>query len=189
MFNRLAGNILSFVLLSFAIFTQIGCRKAVDSATPAAATTSVENQSEAIQIDRATFSMLLPNGWSEDTADDMHDPDSFVFFENPESCLFFVMIADKSTGATVDDLLIAQKHQYEIMMTNSVVTNLTRWATYDVKGFEINGKAQGIVRSNAKLHGFVNGNNVCVVIEFAELNDLKTYGNDFETIRQSFKLK
>lgn len=42
----------------------------------------------AVEIDRKTFSLSLPGRWTEKTKDDMYEPDSFVFFDGPESCFF-----------------------------------------------------------------------------------------------------
>jgi hypothetical protein len=143
----------------------------------------------ATEIDRKTFSLSLPAGWTEDTKDDMHDPDSFVFFENPESCLFTVIIGKKSAGASVDELLEGQKEAFEKKLTGATTTEVDTWANYKVKGFRIEGKAQGISQTRALIYGFENGDNVCIITESATPGDFDTYAAEFETIRQSFKLK
>lgn len=143
----------------------------------------------AADIERKTFSMTLPNGWTEKTKDDMYDPNSFVMFENPESCLFIVMIANKSAAATVEELLKHQKEEWQKRITESKSTDIKIWSKYEGSGFELEGKTQGMIRSRVRIFGFQKGDNVCVVIEFGVLADLKTFAADFETIRQSFKLK
>ena len=141
------------------------------------------------RIDRETFSLQLPKGWYEDTADDMHDPNGFVFFENPESCFVLVMINDSSSGTTVDDHLRGQRNAYEKLLKNSRTTKLSHWGKIEAKGFEINGKSEGILSTKVKIYGFQNENRFCVVVEHAVLEDLQKYAADFETIRGSFKLK
>lgn len=145
--------------------------------------------STAPTIDRKTFSMSLPAGWTEDTKDDMHDADSFVFFENAESCLFAVMIGKKSAGASLDNQLVNQKDALLKKMTDAKVIEIQRWATYDGEGFEIEGKVAGIALTRQRIFGFENGDNICVITESATPGDFETYAADFETIRQTFKLK
>jgi len=149
---------------------------------------SIDNK-YASEIDRQTFSVSIPRGWTEDTADDMYDPETFVFFENPESCMFSVMIGEKSTGITIDDILLNQKAVWEEKLTNCDVMRLTKWATREAKGFEIKGKMFGMLRSVCRMYGFDNDTRVCVVMEFAVSSDFKKYAADFEKIRQTFRLK
>src|SRR5262245_60182759 len=70
------------------------------------------------EIGRKTFSVTLPSGWTEDTKSDMYDADSFIFFENPESCLINILIGTKSAGASVAKLLAAQKNAWDEKLTN-----------------------------------------------------------------------
>jgi len=143
----------------------------------------------AAEINRKTFALSLPDGWTEDTKDDLHDPDSFVMFENSESCLFMVIVGKKSAGASVDVLLKHQKAQFGKMMTDAKSTNITTWSEFKGKGFEMEGKAQGIVRSRARIFGFEKADHVCVIVEFGTVGDLKTYADDFLKIQKTFKLK
>jgi len=143
----------------------------------------------AAEINRKTFSLSLPDGWKEDTNDEMHDPDSFVMFENSESCLFMVIVGKKSAGASLDELLKQQKIQFLKRMTDAKSTNITTWAEFKGKGFELEGKMQGIVRSRARIFGFEKADQVCLVIEFGTLGNLKRFTDDFLKIRKSFKLK
>jgi hypothetical protein len=145
--------------------------------------------STAPSIERKTFSMSLPAGWTEDTKDDMHDADSFVFFENAESCLFAVMIGKKSAGASVDTQLMNQKEALLKKMTDTKVTELQTWSTYEGKGFEIEGKVAGIILTRQRIFGFETDENICVITESATPGDFATFAADFETIRQTFKLK
>lgn len=133
--------------------------------------------------------MSLPTGWIEDTQDDMHDPDSFVFFENAESCLFAVMIGKKSAGASVEDLLMHQKEAWQEKFTDTKLVDFKKWSSYEGEGVEIQGKILGMLRSRARIFGFERGDSVCLIAEFATLGDFKTYATDFEKIRQTFKLK
>ena len=171
------SKITALALLTILSFT--GCRH--HSATaPAKSSTA---------IDRKTFSMSLPGGWTEDTKDDMYDPDSFVFFENSESCLFCVFIGKKSAGLTIDAVLEEQKKSYQKKLTEFTTSTFNSWSKYQGEGIEITGKMYGAIRYRSRLFGFENGDNVCVVTEAATPADFRTYANDFETIRQSFVLK
>ena len=145
--------------------------------------------SRASETDRATFSMSLPKGWTEDTKDDMYDPDSFVFFENSESCLFAVIIGKKSAGASVDFLLKHQKEAWQKKIADSILTEIKKWSKYEGKGFELEGKILGIFRARARIFGFENDRHVCIITEYGTTGDLKTFADDFEKIRQTFKLK
>jgi len=141
------------------------------------------------EIDRKTFSISLPDKWAEDTKDDMYSPDSFIFFDGPESCLFTVMVGKKSAGASVDDLLKNQIDSIKKKFTDEKIAKITKWSRFDGKGFKIEGKIQGIFITRFTVFGFEKGDYVCLVEESATLGDYKTYANDFEKIRQSFKLK
>ncbi len=143
----------------------------------------------AADIDRKTFSLSLPNQWVEDTNDKMYNPDSMIFFEGPESTFFFVMIGRKSAGASVDDFITTQRDIMVRKFTDVTVTNVTQWSSFDGKGFKIDGKAGDITRACVTIFGFEKGNNVCLVEEYATLGDYITYANDFQKLRQSFKLK
>jgi len=143
----------------------------------------------AAEIDRKTFSLSLPSGWTEDIKDDMYDPDSVVFFENSESCLCTVIIGKKSAGATVEKLFKAQKEAWLKKFTDSRTIDFSRWSGYDGKGVEIEGKIQGITRSRARVFGFEKNDNVCIISEFGTIDDLKTFASDFEQIQKTFKLK
>ena len=149
----------------------------------------VKSVQTATKIDRKTFSMSLPIGWKEDKKDDMYNPDSTVFFENPEPCLFLVIIRKKSAGASVDSLLTAQKSSWQSKFTDTKIMDISKWANYEGKGFEIEGKFQGIRLSRSRIFGFENADKVSIIIEFAALNDFKTCASDYEEIRQTFKLK
>jgi hypothetical protein len=144
---------------------------------------------DAAEIERETFSMTLPEGWTEDTKDDLYDANSFVMFENAESCLFTVIVGKNSAGATVEDLVKNQREEWQKRVTEAKSADITVWSKYEGKGFELEGKVQGVFRSRARIFGFQNGDNVCVVIEFGALADLKKFASDFEKIRQTFKLK
>jgi hypothetical protein len=140
-------------------------------------------------IDRNTFFVSLPDKWTENTKDDMYSPDSFVFFEGPESTWFLVMVGKKSAGASVDALVGAQRDAWSKKLTNSTITEITKWSSVDGKGYKIEGKMQGIVKSRVTMFGFEKGDNVCLVEEYATLGDYTTYARDFEKLRQTFRLK
>ncbi|MGO9478529.1 MAG: hypothetical protein ACLQAH_07970 [Limisphaerales bacterium] len=170
------GIIISF-LLSALCFTGCGCH-------PTASTTKSPTE-----IDRKTFSMSLPDGWTEDTKDDMYEPDSFVFFENPESCLLTVIIGKKSAGMSIDLILEKEKEAYLKKCTDAKTSTFGQWSKYQGNGVEIDGKMGGTIKYRTRIFGFENGDNVCVIIEAATPGDLDKYADDFETIRQTFKLK
>ena len=140
-------------------------------------------------IDRKTYSLSLPAGWTEDTKDDMYDPESLVFFENAESCLFAVVMAQKSTGASVDEQLANQKETWLQKTTEAKTSDFQKWGNYEGKGFEIEGKVQGTFLTRQRFFGFEDADSVCIIMESATPEDFQTCASDFETIRQTFKLK
>jgi hypothetical protein len=140
-------------------------------------------------IDRKTFTLSLPDKWTENTKDDMYSPDSFIFFEGPESTFFCVVIGQKSAGASVDALVNKQRDVMVKKFTDVTVTEITKWSSFDGNGFKIDGKVQGIAKARVTMFGFEKGDNVCLVEEYATLGDYITYARDFQKLRQSFRLK
>ena len=170
-------GIIILFLLSALCFT--GCERH--------STVSIAKSSTA--IDRQTFSMSLPDGWTEDKKDDMYDPDSFIMFENSDSCLFIVFIGKKSAGMSVDLILEKDKESYLKKYTDAKTSTFSQWSKYQGKGVEIDGKIGGAIKYYSRIFGFENGDNVCAIIEAATPGDLDKYADDYETIRQTFKLK
>ena len=140
-------------------------------------------------IDRKTFSMTLPAGWTENTEDDQYDPNSLVFFENSESGFFAVVIREKSAGASVAEEVMKQKEAWQKNMTGAKITALNKWANYEGEGFEIEGKLEGTYLTRQRVIGFENSDNICVIIESADPGDFQTFADDYDLIRQTFKLK
>src|SRR5260370_565814 len=99
---------------------------------------------DAAEIDRRTFSLSLPEKWTENTKDDMYSPDSFIFFEGPESTIFAVIIGKKSAGASVDILVNNQRDALGKKFTDATTTKISKWSSSDGKGFRIEGKILGI---------------------------------------------
>ena len=147
-----------------------------------------ETDRPATEINRKTFSMTLPGNWIEDTKRDTYDPDSLVFFDGPESALFSVIVGQKSAGSSVDTMLDNQRDYYKARIVNATITPITKWSNFDGKGFQMEGKVQGIANGRITVFGFEKGDNVCIVEEYATPGDYKTYARDFEEIRQTFRL-
>lgn len=141
------------------------------------------------EIDRETFSMSLPNGWSEDTKNDSYNPSSFIFFDGPKSTLFCVIIKKKSTDVSADALVNNQKDVQSKKFTDAKTTEIKHWANYDGIGFELEGNMQGESNARFTVFGFEKADNVCLIEEFATLDDYAKYADDFKTIRQAFELK
>lgn len=132
---------------------------------------------------------MLPAQWTEDTARDTYDPNAFVFFENPESCLLGVIIAPKSAGATADNILKSQREALQKRVTEMQFTETTQWGSYNGRGYDFQGKAQGLILMRGRTLAFENDTSVCFIMETATLADYQTYARDFELIRQTFRLK
>jgi hypothetical protein len=147
-----------------------------------------ETDRPATEINRKTFSITLPGNWIEDTKRDTYDPDSLVFFDGPESALFSVIVGQKSAGSSVDTMLDNQKDSLKRKIVNATIIPITKWSNFDGKGFQMEGKIQGIINGRVTVFGFEKGDNVCIVEEWATPGDYKTYAKDFEKIRQTFRL-
>ena len=147
-----------------------------------------ETERPATEINRKTFSITLPGNWIEDTKRDTYDPDSLVFFDGPESALFSVIVGQKSAGSSVDTMLDNQKDSLKRKIVNATIIPITKWSNFDGKGFQMEGKIQGIINGRVTVFGFEKGDNVCIVEEWATPGDYKTYAKDFEKIRQTFRL-
>jgi hypothetical protein len=147
-----------------------------------------ETDRPATEINRKTFSITLPGNWIEDTKRDTNDPDSLVFFDGPESALFSVIVGQKSAGSSVDTMLDNQKDSLKRKIVNATIIPITKWSNFDGKGFQMEGKIQGIINGRVTVFGFEKGDNVCIVEEWATPGDYKTYAKDFEKIRQTFRL-
>ena len=140
-------------------------------------------------IEKETFSMTLPKGWTEDTKDGVHDSKAFLNFQGPRTCLFAVLVGKESAGATVEDLLKWQNKSWEKELTNTRFTGIKAWSKYQGNGFELEGKLQGGIRFRTRAFGFQQGDNVCLVVESGALGDLEIFADDWEKIRETFKLK
>ena len=143
----------------------------------------------AADVDRKTFFVSLPDKWTENTKDDMYSPDSFIFFEGPESTFLLVMIGQKSAGASVDALVNQYRDGMVKKFSDAAVSGIAKWSSFDGKGFKIDGRIQGILKASVTIFGFEKGDNVCLVEEYATLGDYVTYASDFQKLRQSFRLK
>lgn len=77
----------------------------------------------------------------------MYSPDSFVFFDGPQSAYFFVMVGKKSAGASVELIVGKQKDQFSKKFTDSTMAEITKWSTFDGKGYRIEGKIGGISKA------------------------------------------
>lgn len=143
----------------------------------------------AAQIERKTFSVSLPAGWTEDTKDDMYDANSFVFFENPESCVFSVIIGIKANGASVEQMLSSQKASWEKKLAEPQFTKMEKWGQYSGTGYDARGKLQGTLQYQVRLFGFETADNTCVITETSTVGDAKKFSADFDAIRRTFRLK
>jgi len=141
------------------------------------------------QIDRTTFSLSLPTGWTENTQDDMYNADSFVFFEKGETALFNVIIGDRKAGAAPEPLVRRQESAWRNKLTNLKFTDLRNWARYKGMGVQLEGDMQEVVRVRTRIFGFQNERYACVVTESASVHDWSRLQSDFEQIRKSFRLK
>jgi hypothetical protein len=94
------------------------------------------------QIDRKTFSMTRPTGWTEDTKGEAYNPDSFVMFErgSGSNCLFEVIIVKKSAGASPDKLLASQTDGWLKIVSDAKVEQFDQWGSYRGQGSDIEGK-------------------------------------------------
>ena len=141
------------------------------------------------EIDRTTLSVSLPDKWVEDTNDDTYNPNSFIFFDGPQSTLFTVIIGKKSAGASVDEFVSNQKKAQAKRFQNPTITEITKWSSYEGKGFKMTGNAMGIFNAELTVLAFEKGDSVCIIEEYATRSDYKKFANDFEKIRQTFRLK
>lgn len=140
-------------------------------------------------LERKSFSVSLPKDWTEDTKQDMYDPESFLFFENSESCLVVIIIGAKSAGSKPGPMLTAQKEAWLKRLTDLETVKIAKWGKYEGEGFELTGKLNGTMRYKVRLFGFENADRTCVVVESADASDAKKYAADFEEIRETFRLK
>ena len=173
------------VVLVGSLLVSLGCQKRDDGA-PRSPRKVVQ---PVVAIDRKTFSVQLPAGWTEDTKDDKYEPDSVVFFENPESCLFTVIVGKKSEGASLDGLLKDQKEGFQSALTEMKSTDFNQWGNYEGKGIEMEGKMQGQFLTRVRTFGFESTDHACVISESAFPDDFEKFATDFQRIRQSFRLK
>jgi hypothetical protein len=142
------------------------------------------------QIDRESFSMTQPTGWTEVTTIRGYDPNSFVIFQQPESnCLFEVLIVKKSAGAVPGNLLMSQKEGWLKTVSDSKVELFDRWGSYFGQGYDMEGKIAPQHIQRHRVFVFSEGDSVCILVESAPSAKFFDHENDFKTIRESFKLK
>lgn len=150
---------------------------------------SAPGAGHSVEINRKTFSMSLPDEWSEDTKDDAYDPNSFIFFDGPKSTLFCVIIKPKSADVSADELVKNQKRIQSAKFTDTKMAEIKKWANYDGEGFELQGKMQGTGNVRFMVFGFEKSDHVCLIEEYATLDDYAQYADGFKTIRQTFELR
>ena len=149
---------------------------------------------DAAEIDRKTFAVSLPEGWTEDTQSVLHDPDSYVDFENaactrPESVagtFFSVMVQKKREGWSLsDDFLQKPKEALEKWLPDAKSTDLTKWAKYGGKGVEREGNSLVLGRYRLLVFGFEHAGRIYLIMEA----NTPSCAGDFAQIRQTFKVK
>ena len=149
-----------------------------------------------IEIDRETFSLSLPGQWIENTNINRYDPNSLILFKGPRSAVFSLMIRRKSPGTSVDSLIAEQRNAFANRLQNASFTEISDWPGPDSRGLQIDGNVLGVkgqqvalVEQHVTIFGLENDDHVCIVEECANLDDYKEYAGDFETLRQTLKLK
>jgi hypothetical protein len=102
--------------------------------------------------------------------------------------MFTVLVRPKSDGVTAAAMLEAQTKPFKTNLADAKATEFTKWGQYQGNGVEIQGTLK---RTSVRFQtfGFEEGSNICVIGEEANLSDYKTYADDFEKIRRTFKLK
>jgi hypothetical protein len=150
---------------------------------------SASNKNDPIpaEIDRKSFSVSLPKGWKERKLD-FGDRDFVASFDNSASCMFTVLVRPKSDGVTAAAMLEAQTKPFKTNLADAKATEFTKWGQYQGNGVEIQGTLKR-TSVRAQTFGFEEGSNICIIGEEANLSDYKTYADDFEKIRRTFKLK
>jgi hypothetical protein len=135
--------------------------------------------------------MTRPTGWTEETAFEAYNPDSFVHFERGEksNCLFQVIIVKKSEGASADKAFALQKEGWLKNVSDATVIEFDQWGNYRGQGADIEGKVGAKHVQRHRIFVFTKGDNVCMIIESAPPGDFLMYATDFKTIRESFRLK
>lgn len=141
-------------------------------------------------IDRETFSLTLPSTWIEDTKSDDYDANALVTFERPdESCLVMLIIGKKTAGADASAFLEAQREAFEKQLAGAVPAPLTTWEGHAVRGYELKGKAQGVMAARARLVELDSKAHAGVLVEFAAMSDMRLCGPEFASLGKSFRLK
>jgi len=140
-------------------------------------------------IDRKSFALFLPNGWTENIQDDMYNPDAFVFFEKGETALFTVIVGQKSAGAMPEQMLKSQETSWRNRLTDLKFTDIHSWSRYKGSGVELEGTMQDVVRVRTRIFAFQNQQYTCLITESATVLDWPKLESDFEQLRKTFRLK
>ena len=149
---------------------------------------------DAAEIDRKTFSVSLPNGWTEYTTSVLYDPDSYVDFEHsacprPASMAgtyFSVMVQQKREGWSLsEDFLQKPKEALGKWLPDATSTERTTWGQYGGKGVERDGSSPVLGRYRLLVFGFEHAGHLYLIMEAATPN----CASGFAQIRQTFKVK
>jgi len=138
-------------------------------------------------IDRKAFSFSLPPRWTEQR-DETYDGEQFAFFQGRSSCLLSVVIRPKSDQVSAASLLEAMSKEMKKRLSGVRTTDFTSWGKYQGTGQALEGTIKN-EKCVSRAFGMEGDTYVGVVTEFSGVADEKKYQNDFEQIRQSFRLK
>jgi hypothetical protein len=141
----------------------------------------------AMAIDRKAFSFSLPPRWTE-LRNETYDGEQFSFFQGRSTCLLSLVIRPKSDQVSAASLLEVMTKEMKKQLSGVSTTDFTSWGKYQGTGQALEGTIKN-EKCVSSAFGFEGDTYVGVVTEFSGLADQKKYQNDFEQIRQSFRLK
>lgn len=136
----------------------------------------------------ASFSVMLPAFWTV-VKDEHHEPDlSVQCFSPNQSAYFAVSIERKSNGSSIDSEVDTLKKEFTRTVENPSFGSIKEWSGLSGEGVNIDG-THDATKMRIAIFVFERGDIVCAVVEVAAFVDDKQFAKDFETIRNSFKLK
>jgi hypothetical protein len=141
----------------------------------------------ATAIDRKAFSFSLPPRWTE-LKNETYDGEQAAFFQGRSSCLLSIVVRPKSDQISAASLLEVMTKEMKKQFSGVNATDFASWGKYQGTGRALEGTIKN-EKCVSSAFGFEGDTYVGVATEFSGLADQKKYQNDFEQIRQSFRLK
>jgi hypothetical protein len=139
------------------------------------------------QVDRATFSVVIPDSWRESTPAN-GKPGASATFISEDICTYSVNVFDRVPKVSAAALADNQRNALARLISVRRSTDLSVWCGRRGHGTELEGFISGR-RYCARTFAFENHHHICVTTEFGRGAFWGRYRRIYEVIGHSLRLK